>query len=508
MKLRKGSMTKRASGILLHPTSLPSRFGIGDLGPAARSFADFLAEGGQSFWQVLPVNPPRADHYSPYLSPSTFAGNTLLISPELLVEHGLIDREDLRAAPPFPAEFVDFPSVVAFKKQIFSRAFESFQTSGAAPDYEAFCRKNSYWLDDFALFTALQSHYKGKVWSEWPLSFRDRRRDAIEEARQTLEPSIDFEKFLQYEFHRQWSAWKGYCNEIGVNIIGDVPIYVDYDAADVWTQPALFKLDEAKRPRVVSGVPPDYFSTTGQLWGHPIYDWEVFKQSRYDWWLKRLEHNLTMCDIVRIDHFRGLVGYWEVPAGEKTAINGEWVKGPGEDFFRLVVELFPSAPIIAEDLGIITPDVTELRRAFRFPGMKILLFAFGDDSGTNPYLPHNLEKNCVAYTGTHDNNTAKGWFEREASVDERRRLLDYIGRDVDPSGIHWDMMRLLMMSVADIVIFPVQDILGLGQEARMNVPSTTKGNWRWRVAGDLLTSELTEKLRKMTKTYGRADRIS
>ncbi len=496
-------MNRRLNGILLHLTSLPSQYGIGDLGPSAYRFADFLSETGQSLWQILPVNPPRPDHYSPYLSPSAFAGNPLLISPELLVQDGLLQEVDLQPRPEFPANRVDFPSVVALKKEILERAYNSFAKSEKPWEYEQFCAQSTYWLDDFALFVALEDRFVGQVWNQWPHDLRDRHPEAIERAKGELSETIERAKFFQYIFYKQWTVFRDYCNGKGVRIFGDIPIYVDFNSADVWAHPTMFRLDEHKSPLVVSGVPPDYFSRTGQLWGHPIYRWEALEESGYEWWMERIGHNLKLCDLVRIDHFRGFVGYWEVPAGEKTAMNGTWTDGPGARFFEAVVERFPELPIIAEDLGVITPDVVEVMEKFDFPGMKILLFAFGDDPATNPYIPHNLVRNCVAYTGTHDNNTARGWFEEDISEEEKRRVLNYLGREVPAEEIHWELIRMVMMSVADMAVFPMQDILGLGAEDRMNMPSVTDGNWRWRLVPEILTRELRERILLMTETYGR-----
>ncbi|MFH1116511.1 MAG: 4-alpha-glucanotransferase [Pseudomonadota bacterium] len=497
-------MTRRLSGILLHLTSLPSPYGIGDLGPSAYRFADFLSETKQSLWQILPVNPPRPDHYSPYLSPSAFAGNPLLISPELLVRDGLLQESDLQARPEFPADRVDFPSVVAFKKEILERAYKSFAGRDKPADYEQFCVESTYWLDDFALFAALEARFVGQVWNRWPEELRDRHPEAVRRAEQDLSEIIERAKFFQYIFYKQWKAFREYGNGKGVRIFGDVPIYVDFNSADVWAHPNMFKLDECKSPLVVSGVPPDYFSRTGQLWGHPIYRWEVLEESGYDWWMERIGHNVKLCDLVRIDHFRGFVGFWEVPAGEKTAMNGTWTDGPGARFFKAVVERFPDLPIIAEDLGVITPDVVEVMEKFSLPGMKILLFAFGDDPATNPYIPHNLVRRCVAYTGTHDNNTARGWFENEITEEQKRRVFNYLGRVVPGEEIHWELIRMVMMSVADMAVFPMQDILGLGSKDRMNTPSVTDGNWRWRLLAEMLTDDLRERLLFMTETYGRS----
>lgn len=496
-------MNHRCSGVLLHVTSLPSPFGIGDMGPNAYRFADFLQETGQSIWQILPLNPPRRGHFSPYLSPSAFAGNPALISPDLLFRDGLLQSSDIGSLPEFPRNRVDFDRVIPLKNRLLEKAYRSFQRHGATVEYERFCEIHRHWLDDFALFVALQARFDDKVWQEWPAELRDCEPEALAEAREELKDEIAREKFFQYVFRTQWLGLKKYCNDRNVRIFGDIPIYVDYDSADVWMHSHLFKLDDEKRPIAVSGVPPDYFSKTGQLWGHPIYSWDTLKATKYQWWIDRISNNLELCDLVRIDHFRGFVGYWEVPAGETTAINGKWVKGPSQDFFRAVLDRFPDLPIIAEDLGVITEDVIEVMREFDLPGMKVLLFAFGDGTPTNPYLPHNLERNCIAYTGTHDNNTARGWFEEEASWAEKSALIRYVGRKISVDEVHCALIRLLMMSVADTVVFPMQDILGLGAEDRMNTPSVSAGNWRWRLDWDLVTPAVRENLLSMTKTYGR-----
>jgi 4-alpha-glucanotransferase len=490
--------------MLMHITSLPSLFGIGDMGPWAYRFADFLAEAKQTLWQILPLTPTEPDHYSPYLSPSAFAGNPMLISPELLARDGFLSATDLQSVPDFPIERVDYPSAVSYKTELLARSYDCFVRKGKDYGYEAFCEANKGWLDDFSFFAALKERYGPKKWTEWPAEMRDRQPEAIRSVPQELGKRIEMEKFFQYVFFRQWLALKRYCNERSIQIIGDIPIYVHHDSADLWANPTLFKLDENKRPYVVSGVPPDYFSETGQLWGHPIYRWDVLRETGYEWWINRIEHNLRLCDLVRIDHFRGLVGYWEVPAGEKTAVNGRWVHGPGASLFQALVKRFPFLPIIAEDLGIITPDVREVMRDFDLPGMKVLLFAFGERLSTNPYAPHNFERNCVAYTGTHDNNTTRGWFEKEATDEERKRLIDYIGHEVDAGRIHWELIRLLMMSVANMAIFPMQDILGLGQDTRMNTPAVPYGNWQWRLSPDMLKQDIATKLRAMTELYRRA----
>ena len=498
-------MGKRGSGILLHLTSLPSSFGIGDMGPWAYRFGEFLAEAKQSYWQILPLNPTAPIYAnSPYLSTSAFACNPLFISPDLLIQDDLLVISDLKLPPEFSAEKVSYKAVHHYKKMLLDRAFERFQGRKNLPEYERFCREQSYWLDDFALFKALKPRYRGKVWSDWPPDLRDRQPEALQAARKELFPELEREKFHQYVFFKQWLALKNFCNQKGVQIIGDIPIYVNYDSSDVWVHPELFKLDEQKKPYVVAGVPPDYFSKTGQLWGNPLYGWEVMKAGGYTWWIQRIAHNLKLFDLVRIDHFRGLVAYWEVPATERTAVNGKWVEAPAMDFFNQLAKKFPHLPIIAEDLGIITPDVREVMNHFKFTGMKVLLFAFGDDLSTNPYLPHNLPRNCVAFTGTHDNNTIKGWFEREATPEEKKNLWRYLGREVAIDDLPWELIRMVMMSVANTTIFPMQDVLGMGAEARMNHPSTQEGNWEWRLLPDQFTPALATRLRELTEIYGRS----
>ena len=498
-------MKRRTSGILLHLTSLPSLFGVGDLGPWAFRFVDFLAETKQSLWQILPLNPTDPEHYSsPYHSSSALACNPLLISPEVLVQDGLLTRADVKSPPDFPMDRVDYRAVGAYKGKLFKKAYERFKAKSPQYEYERFCAENSHWLEDFALFVALKAHFKGKVWSDWPEDIRDRQPEALQRARMEFRERADREKILQYIFSQQWGTLRNYCNGKGIQVFGDIPIYVEHDSVDVWTHPEIFKLDDEKRPYAVAGVPPDYFSETGQLWGNPVYRWDVLKENRYSWWVQRLEHNLRLCDVLRIDHFRGLVAYWEVSATENTAINGKWIEAPVMDFLNHLIRKFPFLPILAEDLGLITPDVREVMHHFELPGMKVLLFAFGEDLPTNPYIPHNLPKNCVAYTGTHDNNTIRGWFEGGEAPEDKKRFLRYLGRNVPAEEVHWEMIRLLMMSAANTVIFPMQDILGLGGEARMNRPATVEGNWEWRLLPELLTPELAKRLLEMTEMYGRA----
>jgi 4-alpha-glucanotransferase len=498
-------MLKRGSGILMHLTSLPSASGVGDLGPAAYEFVDFLSSSKQRYWQILPLNPPSpiSDH-SPYNSFSAFAFNPDLISPLLMVEEGWLDRKDVESFPVFAPEGIDFDRVIRFKRKALDLAFRRFKKAGDRLAFNEFCSEHTSWLEDSALFLALKLRFRGKAWTDWPIDVRDRHPDVLKALKAELWEDVEKAKFFQFVFFNQWRRLKEYCNRKGVSIFGDIPIYVVHDSVDVWTHPELFELDSSKRPLVVAGVPPDYFSRTGQLWGNPLYCWGVLKDTGYEWWIKRMEHNLKLFDLVRIDHFRGFVGYWEVPAAEKTAINGRWVQAPAMDFFTELTQRIPTLPIVAEDLGTITPDVKEVMEHFGFPGMKVLLFAFGEDNPDHPYLPHTYPKNCLVYTGTHDNNTVKGWFEREAGPEDRKRLFDYLDRHITEKEVSWEFVKLGAMSIADIFIAPLQDILGLGEEARMNRPGTKKGNWRWRLLPGQLTSTLSAKLAELTKISNRA----
>jgi 4-alpha-glucanotransferase len=501
----RGNMDKRGSGILLHITSLPSSYGVGDLGPEACRFVDFLGQTRQSYWQVLPLNPTNpAFGNSPYSSISAFAGNTLLISPDLLLEDDLLSREDLDPIPPFPEGRCDFPEAIRYKDKLLERAYQHFNQNGKGREpFETFCSESSSWLEDFALFVVLRKRFDGKLWNQWARELRDRDLKSLREVKKECHNQIEKEKFWQYLFFKQWHSLRDHCREKGVHLLGDLAIYVSLDSADVWANPGLFKLDREKKPIFVSGVPPDYFSETGQLWGNPVYRWDVLKKSGYPWWRERIAHNLKLFDFLRIDHFRGLVAYWEIPASETTAINGRWVKVPVKDFLNTLNKHFPDLPIVAEDLGVITPDVREVMDHFALPGMKVLMFAFGEDHPMHPYLPHTYKENFLVYTGTHDNNTARGWFEGEASLEDKRRLFRYLGREVPVEEIHWAFIRLAMMSVARSVILPMQDVLGLGGEARMNRPSVAHGNWEWRLLPGQITASVSERLLEVTETYGR-----
>lgn len=497
-------MLPRSSGILLHITSLPSAYGIGDMGPEAYAFADLLKRTGQSLWQVLPLTHTHKSHgNSPYSCVSAFAGDTLLISPERMAEDGLIPKKMIAPFADLRAGRVDYDEVITRKIKIYNAAFRAFRRRGKDPDYERFCEENGDWLDDFALFMSIRAHFKGKLWAKWPKKMRDRDPGTLALMRERFSSYIAREKFLQYVFFRQWRDLKSYCNGLGIRIVGDIPIYVDYDSADVWTNPRFFKLDAKKCLEYVSGVPPDYFSETGQRWGNPVYDWARLKDEGYSWWIKRFGMNFRLFDVVRIDHFRGFEAYWEIPAHDGTAVNGSWTKAPGEDFFNALKREFPSLPIIAEDLGIITPEVRALMSGFGFPGMKVLLFAFGEDFPDGAYLPHNYEENCVVYTGTHDNNTVRGWFEQEAAPRNRENLSAYVKRAVTADDINAVFLEMSLMSPAATAIVPLQDVIGLGAEARMNRPATLDGNWQWRLAPGQVTEDAAVRLLELTKASRR-----
>jgi len=491
----------RASGLLLHPTSLPGRFGIGDLGPEASHWLDFLAGAGQKLWQVLPLGPTGYGD-SPYQSFSAFAGNPCLVSPERLVEDGLLDPADLAALPAFPAERVDFGPVIECKLGMLAKAHARF-VAGAAPalhaDYRDFCRRQSAWLEDFALFMALKESNGGATWTSWETGLAAREPAALAAARERLAASVDSQRFRQFLFFRQWRVVRAQAHEAGVRIVGDLPIFVAHDSADVWAHPELFQLDARGAPAVQAGVPPDYFTKTGQLWGNPLYRWEVLARDGYAWWIERLRATFEVVDVARLDHFRGFEACWEVPGGDPTAENGRWVKGPGADFLESVRAALGTLPIIAEDLGFVTPEVLALRDRFGLPGMKILQFAFGGDA-QHPFLPHNFPTNCVVYTGTHDNDTTRGWYAG-APKKERHFARTYLGRD--GRDFTWDLIRAGLSSVADRFVAPLQDVLDLGSEARMNLPGRPGGNWGWRCRREQLTDAVQERLRDLTETYGR-----
>lgn len=498
-------MRRRGSGILLHITSLPSEFGIGDLGPGAYRFVDFLGQARQTVWQVLPIGPTSgAIGNSPYSSFSAFAGNPLFISPELLVEEGFLGQADVEPFRHPSTSRADYGHAFYAKSELLAKAYE-YRRGRLVDDqeFEAFCMDNAAWLDNYVLFMCIKRQQQGAIWTDWPQPLRDGMDDALREFRDLHHDEVLHEKFVQYLFFRQWERLKRYVNDKGLALVGDAPIYVLQDSADVWANPQFFKLDAQRKPTHVAGVPPDYFSETGQLWGNPVYDWDVLAADGFTWWVDRVGHNLKLYDYVRIDHFRGFAGYWEIPAGEETAINGEWVDAPGMEFFDVLSQRFFHLPIIAEDLGVITPDVRELRDTFDFPGMRIVQFSFGPGMGKNMDSVHNHVPNCLAYTGTHDNNTVRGWFVNETSHDDRERIKRYLGCDVTEETIASQLVRLTMSSVARLAIFPMQDLLNLPAEARMNTPSKANGNWEWRLSWDQLSDHLTHELKNMVKLFGR-----
>ncbi|MGD0078906.1 MAG: 4-alpha-glucanotransferase [Sedimentisphaerales bacterium] len=496
----------RKSGLLLHITSLASKYGIGDLGPEAYKFADFLAESKQRVWQILPLNPPAPPRYSPYNSFSAFAGNTALISPEILYREGLLTKKEIQECPKFAKEKIQYASAISYKTKLLKAAYQRFTNypkQWEYWEYERFCEENHEWLEDYTVFTALRQHFRNRLWCDWPAELRDKRVRAMASAGAELRESTNREKFLQYLFFEQWFNLKRYCSRLGIEIIGDIPIYVAYQSADVWSHPEIFKLDRDKRPTCVSGVPPDLFSKTGQLWGNPIYNWRVLKNTNYGWWFERLGHNLAMFDRVRIDHFRGFFGFWQVPASDKTAKNGKWVRGPGKEFFDIIFKHFSKSAIIAEDLGHITPDVKDYVKKANLAGMRVLQFGFGGNIKTNPHFPKNHIKNSICYTGTHDNNTIVGWFKNELSEQQKKRIFECLGHKPKVGEIHWEMIRLAFVSKADLVIIPVQDILGLGPDTRMNRPARALGNWQWRLRPGQITHQVLVKLAQLTRSYRR-----
>jgi 4-alpha-glucanotransferase len=487
----------RASGILIHPSSFPGPYGIGDIGPEAKHFLDWLAGAGCKLWQVLPLGPTGYGD-SPYQCFSAFAGNPYLISPEYLLRDDLLHPNDLREEPVFPVGQVDFGRVIPWKQNLLERAYIRFSHGSDAlqSQFEQFCIENSGWLSDYGLFMAIKEANGAKAWGEWPIPLRSREPEALTDARKKYSEGLRRYSFYQFVFMRQWKELRGHAQSLGIQIIGDIPIFVAYDSADVWSHPNNYYLDEAGQPSVVAGVPPDYFSETGQLWGNPLYHWDILKQDNYHWWIERLRTTLDMVDVVRLDHFRGFAGYWEIPAGSPTAETGRWVSGPGEDFFTTTKNELDNLPIIAEDLGEITPDVIALRDTFKLPGMKILQFGFSGPD--NAFLPHNITSNFVVYTGTHDNDTAIGWFAT-APENERDFALRYL--DTTPVDFASQLIRAAWASRANFALAPMQDMLGLGTEARMNFPGKLGGNWRWRMPSDALTDELQMHLRELNYLF-------
>ena len=494
-------LSDRSSGILLHPTSLPSRGGIGDFGPAAYDFVDWLAAAKQTLWQVLPLQPVGAGN-SPYSATSAFAGNVLMISLERLAEHGLLNRDRVGSLPDGNVP-VDFDSVRAHKLPLLREAAANFLRAAppaAREGYNAFCHENEWWLEDYVLFSVLRERFEQKAWNTWPREIARRDPALIAQLRDELHEELDAERFMQFAFFEQWNDLRAYCADRGIRIIGDVSIFVSYDSADVWTNPGLFRLKKDLSPAVVSGVPPDAFSETGQRWGNPLYDWDALKARGYDWWIGRMRWAIDTCDIVRIDHFRGFEAYWEIPAEEPTAVHGHWVQGPNEGFFQALRTALGKLPFIAEDLGYITPEVHHLRKTLEIPGMKILQFGFGN-KGAHVYLPHRYEPDCVVYTGTHDNDTMVGWWNTTATDEEKELVSSYM--NVGEDGVQWAFIRAALTSVANLCVIPVQDVLGLDSSARMNVPSEIDGSWTWRLKAGALTPELAAKMAALVEVTDR-----
>jgi 4-alpha-glucanotransferase len=495
---------ERAGGILLHPTSLPGPHGIGDLGPESEAWLEWLAQAGCRLWQVLPLGPTGYGD-SPYQSFSAFAGNPLLVSIERLVDEGLLAREDLASLPEFPPVPIDFGALIPHRQRLLALASERFRQGTAthlASEFEEFCREQTEWLEDFALFMALKAEHGGAAWTSWEPAVAHRQPEALAAAGSRLSTAVADHRFCQFLFFRQWASIRRLARSFGLSIIGDLPIFVAHDSADVWSHPELFDLDAEGKPTSVAGVPPDYFSPTGQLWGNPLYRWEAMQADGYSWWLHRFRVLLQLVDVVRLDHFRGFEAFWEVPAGEPTAETGRWAPGPGAGFFERLSRGLGGLPIIAEDLGKITPQVIALRDRFMLPGMRVLQFAFAGEPA-HDFLPHNYPRRCVVYTGTHDNDTALGWYQTapEAERDFCRRYLAVSGSDIS-----WDLIRAAWASVADWAIVPLQDLLGLGGESRMNYPSRPEGNWSWRFLPGQLTAELAGRLEELSYLYGRASR--
>jgi 4-alpha-glucanotransferase len=497
-------MTRRASGILLHPTSLPGPYGIGDLGKDARFYLHWLQEAGQTIWQMLPLVPPGAGH-SPYDGSSAFAGNPMLTSPADLVDVGFLKASDLDGAPDFGSGSVQFERVGAWKTALLRLAWRRFQDSGSAREKEQFESwasesEQSPWLDDWALFASLKNHFNGEPWSEWPPDLRAREASGLEAARRELQPELGYHKFVQYLFASQWSRLKAAAAQSGVRLLGDMPFYVALDSADVWAHRDLFKVSADGLPTYVAGVPPDYFSSTGQRWGNPVFEWQRHEANGFRWWTQRVGFSLALYDMVRIDHFRAFSSYWEIDANEPTAVHGHWEPGPGLGLFERLREVLGELPLVAEDLGLITPEVKDLKRQLGLPGMKVLQFGF--DSHDSEHLPHNFTRDTVAYTGTHDNDTAAGWLDQLAP-EQYRSVLDYVGGD--GAEAHWDLIRSILNSVADLAILPMQDVLGLGSQHRMNTPASCEGNWGWRLQPDMADTGTAARLRRLAVLSGRFD---
>ena len=493
---------KRSSGILLHVSSLPGKYGIGDVGQNAYKWVDFLESIGTKYWQILPLNPTGYGN-SPYQGLSAFSGNPLFIDLDDLIELGLLRKNELGTLPKFPLRKVNFKKVTSWKTEKLRKAFMVFSGNinhDLNVEFNEFKKVRASWLKDYSLFMALREEYQTVSWNHWPDSLRMREKESLQKFIIAKNEKIEFHQFLQFIFSRQWGKLKKYTNSRGIQLIGDIPIFVGYDCADVWARPQLFQLDENLKPAAVAGVPPDFFSETGQLWGNPLYDWKAHKKEGYAWWITRIKETLKTVDLIRLDHFRGFAGYYRIPAESKTALEGNWISGPGKDFFDILEKELGNLPFIAEDLGVIKPDVLELRDYYRFPGMRILQFAFGGD-GSHIYLPYNYPENCVAYTGTHDNNTSRGWYQ-SATEKEREFCARYLGYHT--RDIAHEMIRAVWQSCAAIAIAPMQDFLRLGSFARMNTPSSVGGNWEWRMRPDAVTDKTIDRIKEINTTYMRS----
>jgi 4-alpha-glucanotransferase len=502
----------RCGGILLHVTSLPGGHGIGDLGNSAHEFVEFLADSGQKIWQVLPLSPTGYGD-SPYQCFSAFAGNPLFIDLIALREQGLLSEQDLSSAPRLPEDRVHYDRVIDYKQTLLRKAAGAFFVSSQTDrrSFDMFCQENSEWLDDYALFMACKRAYKDVAWVHWDSGIRQRDSAVLNQWQAKLSAETHIHKFAQFEFFRQWEKLRDHCSRRGISIMGDIPIYVAHDSADVWAHPELFRLNPEGRPIAVAGVPPDYFSATGQLWGNPLYRWDLSAKSGHRWWIDRVRASLRLFDLVRLDHFRGFEAYWEIPAGALTAAGGKWVKGPGAEFFRTLQAEIKELPFVAENLGVITPEVEGLRKEFGFPGMSLLQFAFGNDPQGPSFRPHNYSRELVAYTGGHDNDTTVGWWTSSGIGESTRTAEDickerdftraYLGFQNEP--VNWVFIRTVLASVANIAIIPLQDVLGLGSDARMNLPGTVSGNWKWRYQPNALRKEISEQLQRFVLMYDR-----
>ena len=499
-------MLYRSSGILLHITSLPAKFGIGDLGPAAYHFTDFLKASSQTYWQMLPITPPAIDSpHSPYDCISAFAADPLLISPALLYQQSLLTHKQIQNIPNFPKNHIDYKTVIPYKNKLLKAAYQSFRSKTEDEKYLKFCHDNNYWLNDFTTFAALRNHFKRAPWHTWPKEFKNRTTGYKKLLTPKLIDNINQHKFQQYIVFNQLKRLKSYCNKKSIHLIGDIPIYASYNSADIWANPHLFKLSKAKKPTVVSGVPPDDFNKTGQLWGNPIYDWQQLKKQNYSWWLDRITHNMNFFDRLRLDHFRAFVAYWQIPANHKTAAKGKWIRAPKDDFFNTLLRKFPKKVFLIEDLGHITPAVRAFIEKLDLTGTRVLQFGFGSDKATNIHAHRNHIKNCTVYTATHDTNTTLGWFKTETNEQHKKHIFATLGGKVEADKIHWAIIELAQSSTANLAITPAQDILGLDEKYRTNTPGTfSKKNWTWRFTKKQLTPEIAKQLKEITKMAKRA----